>query len=33
LIRWNEVVLKMLRRDVTRIQHIQTLPMGLHAVT
>jgi hypothetical protein len=26
------MVLKMLRRDVTRIQHVQTFPVAFHAV-
>ena len=32
LIRLDEVVLKMLRGDVALIQHVQTLPVGFHAV-
>jgi len=32
LVRLHKVVLKMLRRDVACIQHVQTLSMGFHAV-
>ena len=32
LVRWHEVVLKMLRRDITRIQHLQALSVSFHTV-